>query len=262
MSGYLMSRKIQLFFPIFLLILLQGCKNHSLKNLVLNSTQDCPSQPTTILHSGQIKTVDLNQQPVKESGQLNQNSIGYRFQGKAGQTLKYQMAEDICIWVYRPDNQLVNSLTLPMDGYYVLQVASKQGKQTFELEMGLNVNLSSEKSKVYNKVSSSQQSESSSNFFFSASDYPQEVCGDSKPTNPADYPVDFYPVKVPYSPEVLEMVRNDFCRDAFQKRDKVTREKIIQIASFTDQDKAMEFAKMIKTRINETSVGKPTRVYQ
>ena len=108
----------------------------------------------------------------------------------------------------------------------------------------------------------SRHQTSNQTFTFNPEDFPKYSCGDSKPTDPSDYPVEFYPVNVPYSEDNLFIAKSYFCRDAFQKRAKDTGKKEVQIASFTNKRKARAFAAFVNTQISKVRVGLPTVIYE
>ncbi len=108
---------------------------------VSNTSDKCPEKQDASLSSNNIKVknVSLDEHVVKASGMLiSGNHLAYVFEGKAGQILKYQAKKNICVWVYAPDTQLLSSNVLPVTGKYSIQLASRQGAKTFELEMGLD----------------------------------------------------------------------------------------------------------------------------
>ena len=123
----------------------------------------CPEEPKLKLEQKNVKKVSLNNQTVHQSNQVSSNkSIGYAFQAKAGQKLSYKTDEDICIWVYAPNNELVNGTKLPETGNYTIQVSALKGSSTFDLEMSLETptsnsysrNLKSKTNKSNNSTSS------------------------------------------------------------------------------------------------------------
>ena len=77
---------------------------------------------------------------ITESGIVKQGqSVGYVFEGTEGQRLKYETDEDVCLWIYTPENELLNSTSLPKTGNYTIQVSVPKGSKTFEITMGLDV---------------------------------------------------------------------------------------------------------------------------
>ncbi|MFW6296755.1 MAG: ARC6/PARC6 family protein [Halothece sp.] len=100
------------------------------------STNGCPQEPTVKLTN--VEKISLSNQPIKESGQVSTSkSLGYTFYADAGEKLNYQTTQDLCIWVYSPENELINGTDLPTTGNYVLQVGAPRGSTTFDLEMSL-----------------------------------------------------------------------------------------------------------------------------
>jgi hypothetical protein len=122
-----------------LLILLVGCEvrptNPSLSNV---SEDGCPAEPLTELDEKNIIPVELGSEPVIESEQIRANqSIGYIFEGQAEQRLSYK-ADNICVWVYTPNNEILTQGELPVDGKYIVQIGILQGVAGFNLEMSLS----------------------------------------------------------------------------------------------------------------------------
>ncbi|MDB9442028.1 hypothetical protein PN497_11745 [Sphaerospermopsis kisseleviana CS-549] len=129
-----------------------GIFQNSSQNNSQNNSQNssgCSTQPTTVLKTNDVKLVSLNSQTITESGMVTNNkSLGYTFIGKTGNKLVYQTNQNICIWVYTPDNKLMNNPVLPVDGKYIIQIGAMEGATTFDLALQLEdntqaVNLSS-----------------------------------------------------------------------------------------------------------------------
>lgn len=110
-------------------------------NLKFNQTQqtsECPQKPTAILTEENLKNVNLATDTITESNQVSTTkAVGYAFKGKSGQTLSYNTNDDICVWLYSPDNQVLSEPKLPDDGKYLLQIAAPKGSKTFKIEMSL-----------------------------------------------------------------------------------------------------------------------------
>ena len=137
----------KLYFQILLLIF-YGCQAHKQVFQPVNQTsQSCPEKPKSALRTNNVKEVLQDIKIVKESGQVSANkSIAYTFSGKVGQELKRKTTDDICIWLYTPDNQIINTETLPKTGKYILEITATQGTTSFNLEMSLLDNKLSTKS--------------------------------------------------------------------------------------------------------------------
>lgn len=118
---------------------LTACSQNQPVNQVI--TSQCPTQPTAVLETNNVKPISLGSQAMKETGMVTTNkSLGYTFTAKSGEKLVYKTNQDICIWVYTPDNQLINSPILPLDGKYTVQVAAMGGSTTFDLGLELEDN--------------------------------------------------------------------------------------------------------------------------
>lgn len=118
---------------------LTACSQNQPVNQVI--TSQCPTRPTAVLETNNVKPISLGSQAMKETGMVTNNkSLGYTFTAKSGDKLVYKTNQDICIWVYTPDNQLINSPILPLDGKYTVQVAAMGGSTTFDLGLELEDN--------------------------------------------------------------------------------------------------------------------------
>jgi hypothetical protein len=71
-----------------------------------------------------------------------------------------------------------------------------------------------------------------------------------------------YPVFVKNSPNTLATLTANFCRDALV----ITRRDLgiqsIQVASFTTQQRAAQFAQFMTQKVGSGEVGTPTRIFK
>ncbi|OCR02607.1 hypothetical protein BCD67_17875 [Oscillatoriales cyanobacterium USR001] len=75
---------------------------------------------------------------IQESGQARAGKyIGYAFEAQSGQELSYRTKDNICVWVYAPDTQLLTTKNLTQNGKYIIQISAPQGSTSFSLEMTL-----------------------------------------------------------------------------------------------------------------------------
>lgn len=105
-----------------------------------NSTAsgECPEQPNVVLNNQNVQAIALKDRQATISGIAKRNqSLGYTFEARSGQKLNYQTEEDICVWIYTPSNELLNSKKIPVDGKYTVQVSAPKGSATFDLKIGL-----------------------------------------------------------------------------------------------------------------------------
>ena len=85
-----------------------------------------------------VETIDFSAKKITEKGSVSWNkSVGYSFVAQAKQELNYKTGEDICITLYTPENQIIQSGVLPVDGKYLIQISVSKGSTTFKLEMNL-----------------------------------------------------------------------------------------------------------------------------
>lgn len=92
---------------------------------------------------------------------------------------------------------------------------------------------------------------------FDTAQFPQSRCGDSPPINSASQ-IQFYPVFVDYNENNLQRAISNFCADAYQTNRKDNGEIAIQVASFTNRNRAEVFSDFMKRKLGSGNVGQPT----
>lgn len=127
----------KIFIYLTLLLLNSGCQALSQTPQQSNLTSTvCPSKPNGKLEDKNVKDIYLTHGISKISTQTSpDNLVGYSFEAKSGQKLSYRTSDNICIWLYSPENKLLSGGDLPLDGKYILQVSAPKGSTTFNLEM-------------------------------------------------------------------------------------------------------------------------------
>ncbi|GAB4197465.1 MAG: hypothetical protein Fur006_46120 [Coleofasciculaceae cyanobacterium] len=108
-----------------------------------------------------------------------------------------------------------------------------------------------------NTSSPSSPSPASSSNEFDIAQFPQENCGDAVPTT-SSASTQFYPVFIKYNETNLQIAKSKFCTDAYQTKRKDTGEVAIQMASFTNRDRAELFSKFLNQQLGSGEVGQPT----
>lgn len=244
-------------FGYSLLLINYGCAAMpNLQNPLKTTLNVCPDKPDLSLENNNVKMIEMKNQMLTESGIASQSkSIGYSFEANAGQKLNYKIDKDICIWVFTPDNQLLNSGVLPKTGKYTIQVSALKGSTTFELAMGLDVVLPSPTNMPNSSTAISSPPTTTPPQFS-----PKSTCGDPLPTNPNDYPVDFYPVFVPGNESNLQRARSRFCQDALLRKRKDTGIRAVQVASFTSKQRAIRFIEILNSEFKDADIGPPTTI--
>ena len=240
-------------------LILSSCDSQLFSKIQVQTTmKECPQIPKETLIPENVKTISIDGQQVKESGIVQTGrAVGYSFIGKKNQQLSYLTTAGICMWIYSPNNEVINNTTLPQDGKYTAQITTLQGSKTFDIEIGLDVKAASASVPPPQPVPV-QSTPIPSSYSFSQSDFPQVSCGDSRPNDPNAYPVRFYPVKIPYTEANLSKARALFCTDALKRSNEETNIAWIQVASFNDLQQARAFARFVGTKINGAIVGEPT----
>jgi hypothetical protein len=99
---------------------------------------ECANKPQVSLKEENIENIDFDNSPVTQSGIIRKNEmIGYRFQGESDQRLNYQTNDNICVWIFTPNNQLLQQSQLPITGTYIMQVSTPIGSRTFDITVNL-----------------------------------------------------------------------------------------------------------------------------
>lgn len=99
---------------------------------------NCPNTPQGSLTQQNVKPISLGTQPIAESGQIREGqNLAYTFKGKIGQRFNFSSKENICVWLYTPNNRVLKSSELPENGNYIVQVSTPQGVTMFNLAMSL-----------------------------------------------------------------------------------------------------------------------------
>ena len=231
--------KVIIFFLTSLLLIScnSSAKNQSVQlpneqNQPMNKPKKCPKQPNIALQSKNVIPLDFNEETITKSGTVsNSQMIGYQFTAETGQTLNYETDNELCIWIYDPNQSLVKPAKLSTSGEYIMQVSTLNSSEPFEITLTLT---------------SPPQPQ------YSLTDFPKSSCGDSLPLKEDDYPITFYAVDISYSKANLEKARNIFCQDAFMKT--IEGERLIQIASFRSVERSENFANFISREIENVKV--------
>ena len=149
----------------FVLVALFGCSSVSTtssKTSDSNSTE-CPETPEEKLDLTSIESINIQEQAVTKSNSVKSGKyVGYKFDAKTGQKLSYTTDKDLCIWIYTPENNLLQGVEIPKDGNYIVQVSAVRGTTTFDLKMSLNDPNSSSDSAVPSESLPSARSQESS----------------------------------------------------------------------------------------------------
>jgi hypothetical protein len=118
-----------------LLLFLTGCPMTKQPTSAVSTpstakSETCPDKPIGSLDSSKVKTIALTSQDKQESGMVKAGeSLGFSFES----TTK----ENLCVWVFSPDNQVMQSTKLSQKGKYIVQVSIPKGSSSFELAMRL-----------------------------------------------------------------------------------------------------------------------------
>ncbi|WP_211941993.1 ARC6/PARC6 family protein [Cylindrospermopsis raciborskii] len=116
----------------------QGVNPHGSISSNLLSSPGCPDKPTVSLNAKNVENLTFDQGRISKSNQVSvEQHVGYTFAAIAGDKLSYSTDNDVCIWVFTPDTEIVKGKDLLKTGQYTIQVGAPQGVKNFNLEVGL-----------------------------------------------------------------------------------------------------------------------------
>ena len=96
----------------------------------------CPDQPIQSLQASNVKSITL---PAKLSDTASQEmQLGYTFEAQTGQKINLRNIDNLCVWIYSSDNQLLSGADLPKTGKYTVQIASKKDSRKLDIDIGFN----------------------------------------------------------------------------------------------------------------------------
>lgn len=166
-----------------------GCSN--VQDETISSDGKCPQTPEVALKSGNVKAIDLSSEEAIASGKVSRREHkGYSFEAKAGDRFDFQTEQDICLWLYDPENELLEEMKFERDGQYIIQISVPQGSTTFELAMSLT----NEKN-VASTIAKSPKINPTSNIASTVTKAPK-----TSPTSSASFSTQNNPVSTPISP--------------------------------------------------------------
>ncbi|WP_204103115.1 MULTISPECIES: ARC6/PARC6 family protein [Spirulina sp. CCY15215] len=159
------NKLLLLALPLFLF----GCANLPNINISLGEKESqatefdengCPVEPGE-LKSNNVKKIDIDGKIIEESSRVRKGKyIGYSFEGKKGQELDFSTETDLCLWLFSPNNELIDGLKLQEDGFYTLQITVPKGSTSFDLTIGLDASIPTASNPI--SISSSNPSPPSS----------------------------------------------------------------------------------------------------
>jgi hypothetical protein len=123
-----------------------GCQGNAQQN---QSNAKCPTESKATLAKDNVENITVNATEIGKSGMAGINKPrAYSFSGKKGQKLNYKTSDNLCIWLYSPELNLLSDTILPQDGKYFIQLSPPEGSGTFELKISLTGNESSPDAKA------------------------------------------------------------------------------------------------------------------
>lgn len=142
--------KVQKMLLLALPLFLFGCANLPNINISFNEEESkateldnngCPVEPGELKEQN-VKKIDIDGKAIEESSRVRKgNYLGYSFEAKQGQKLKLSTEADLCIWIFSPNNEVINDLALQEDGSYTVQITVPKGSTSFDLTMGLDTSI-------------------------------------------------------------------------------------------------------------------------
>jgi hypothetical protein len=144
-------------------------------------------------------------------------------------------------------NQTINDLEQ--------QTSNTITSETFEpdnfLEEQKIIESTPEKTEIFQEDNLNNLTSYESENNYSYYDFPLNTCGDDNPGGDNTW----YPVYVDDTPENLNAIHTNYCRDAIRKYRQNEQIYSIQVASFTNEDKARQFAELMQLNLGSGEVG-------
>jgi hypothetical protein len=104
----------------------------------LSPQSSCPKEANTVLKNQNVKEIKLDEKPQKVSGYISNNeAAGYTFSAKEGQQLNYKTDDNLCLWIYTPNQKILKETTLPENGIYLLQLTTPKGSSSYNITLNL-----------------------------------------------------------------------------------------------------------------------------
>lgn len=209
-------------------------------NQTSTKPQKCPRRSRTPLKSENVEDIKLDDTTLTKSGKIASGEmIGYQFHAERGQKLNYNADQEVCIWIYSPEQTLIEEAKLPYSGDYIIQISTINSSTNFEIDMTLS------------PIPPPS---------YSLDNFPKSSCGDILIETATSYPVHSYPTDIAYSTSNLQKVREMYCEDAFIKL--VEGNRVIQVASFEREVNAQAFSEFISQTFQSAQVGKERIITQ
>lgn len=154
-----------------------------------------------------------------------------------------------CFWVFI----LVTLLNTVMPKLLSAAPPLQQTVEELVMPRGENDRPSSPTRRERDRPEQVQTSRPFSDIYY-ANRFPKNTCGDRDPGGTNDW----YPVYVKYSEYNLTKIHNFYCGDAIKNR-RPTGELSIQVASFLNQQDAIDFANLMESELGSGEVGRSSR---
>ncbi|WP_040896303.1 hypothetical protein [Xenococcus sp. PCC 7305] len=110
-------------------------------------------------------------------------------------------------------------------------------------------------------LANQEKTEDSMARYFPIESFPRQSCGDPLPSDSSMYPIEYKAVSVPYSSSNLSTIKAKYCSDALPVLRKSDNQKVIQVASFYDMEKAGVFSQFLANKYGKAYLSnEPTIV--
>jgi len=224
-----------------LLLLTQSCAQLPFASGGTFSNAECAEKPTEALKEDDIELTYLSQGSVKKSGQVSAGRPrGYSFEGKAQTELHHSSQDNVCIWVYAPNGDLVSDNQLTLDGMHTVQVEALQGSTSYTVDLSMGGDRA-EPSRAPSTEQDNSPEPEPKRKKEAPSQKAKAECGSGKPTKSERR------YRVLARGQILETIKSKHCKDAFVRGDSW-----IQVASFNSEKGAKTFIEEKKAAVGGT----------
>ncbi|UAJ72058.1 ARC6/PARC6 family protein [Synechocystis sp. PCC 7339] len=125
-------RILLLFIP-----LLSACQEYGSSNQAI-ANDSCSTTPQGELTSAMVEQITPG--PAEETFTVDIDkgeNLGFIFSGRQAQQVKLNHSDSLCVWLLTPNNQVIDGISLPMDGNYIVQVMAKNASDAQEVTISL-----------------------------------------------------------------------------------------------------------------------------
>jgi hypothetical protein len=102
------------------------------------ANDSCSSSPQGELSDAMVEQITPGPAGEEFTVDINKGeNLGFTFSGRQAQQVKLNHSDNLCVWLLTPNNQVIDGLSLPMDGNYIVQATAKNTSDTQQITISL-----------------------------------------------------------------------------------------------------------------------------